>query len=370
MTSTIISSNTKKFALLIGINYVGTSSQLNGCINDANNLKTFLLEKAGYLPQNILMLADDGVNQAPTKQNILNAFNTLVNKAVNEGFTELWLSYSGHGSYVTDTAGDETDGRDEVLCPSDYSTAGFIVDDYIYSNLVCKLPSNSVLFSLMDCCHSGSVYDLPHLYTTSLIVNNTNNKHVAKVVSISGCRDDQTSADAYISGKYAGAMTWSFLNAVTNANYNIKLSTLCDNMRVLLKTSYTQVPQLALSDTSLFNSNLMTSVSTSTTTPTTQPVVTTRDVVFKLTVDYWFNESTWNVWSVNENKYIYPAFKNFTSKYQTVSLTEKLNKGSYKLCIRDSYGDGGVTYDVSSSGIVLASGNMKSGRILEIYFDV
>ena len=34
-----------KKALLIGINYIGTSSALNGCINDVENIKRYLLTK-------------------------------------------------------------------------------------------------------------------------------------------------------------------------------------------------------------------------------------------------------------------------------------------------------------------------------------
>lgn len=366
MTSIINPSN-KKFAVIIGINYVGTSSELNGCINDANHLKTFLVDKCGYLPTNILMLADDGVSTKPTKQNIINSFNTLVSKAVNEQFTELWLSYSGHGSYMTDTNGDENDGRDETLCPSDYSSAGFIIDDFIYENLVCKLPKTATLFSIIDACHSGTVYDLPYLYTQSYITNNTNNKHVANVISISGCRDDQTSADAYITQKYQGAMTWSFLNALANAQYNIKLVDLVNNMRVLLSKDYTQVPLLAVSNTDQYTRSLIGSTTTTITTPTT-PVAKT--INFKLTVDYWFKESSWNVWSNTDNKYVYPTFNVFTAKNQTVSVNRDLLPGTYKLCVKDTYGDGGVTSLVTSGLITLVSGKMTSGKLAEYTFTV
>lgn len=33
----------RKRALLIGINYTGTANALNGCINDVNNVKQFLI---------------------------------------------------------------------------------------------------------------------------------------------------------------------------------------------------------------------------------------------------------------------------------------------------------------------------------------
>jgi hypothetical protein len=353
----IITPTNKKFAVVIGINYHGTSSQLNGCINDANNLRKFLIEKCGYLMENIMMITDDGINIQPTKNNIINSFVTLINKATNEAFTELWFSYSGHGSYLTDMNVDEKDNRDEVICPVDYTTAGMIDDDFIYTNLVAKLPNTVTLFSLSDSCHSGTVFDLPYLYTTSLS-NNNNNSHVANVISISGCRDDQTSADAYISEKYQGAMTWSFLNALSNSNYNITLIDLLEKMRSLL-TSYTQVPQLALSLSNDLNRPFI---------QLSIPTLPTKTVTFNLKVDYWYTESTWNIWSAITGKYIYDKDKTFIYKYQTINSTEILPIGTYKLCIKDSYGDGGVTSKVTCDTVTLVNANMYSGKLAEYTF--
>ena len=59
-----------KYGLLIGINYTGTAYQLNGCINDVNNMKLFLASsKLGYT--NFVMLTDD-TPVKPTRANILN----------------------------------------------------------------------------------------------------------------------------------------------------------------------------------------------------------------------------------------------------------------------------------------------------------
>ena len=363
MISTVINSSNKKFAIIVGINYVGTDSQLNGCINDAIHVKTFLTDKAGYLQENIVLLADDNIHTKPTKQNIINTFTTLINKAVNEGFNELWFSYSGHGSYITDTNGDENDRQDEVICPVDYSTSGMISDDFIYDNLVSKLPQNVTLFSIMDCCHSGTIFDLPCLYTTSYTTNNTNKTHVANVISISGCRDNQTSADAYISGDYEGAMTWSFINALAAANYNIKILDLINNMRILLKNKYTQVPLLGVSNSNLYDITFIGSIST--------PIIpATKPISFKITVDYWFKESSWNIWSVSENKYIFPTFKTFIYKYQSTQDIVDLKVGTYKLCVKDSYGDGGVTSLVKDGLVTLVSSTMSFGKLAEYTFNV
>jgi hypothetical protein len=38
----------RKRALLIGINYIGSSNQLNGCINDVANIKSFLIQRFDF----------------------------------------------------------------------------------------------------------------------------------------------------------------------------------------------------------------------------------------------------------------------------------------------------------------------------------
>ena len=45
-----------KNALLIGINYKNTSDKLNGCINDINNVRNFLISKLEY--NNFIFLTD------------------------------------------------------------------------------------------------------------------------------------------------------------------------------------------------------------------------------------------------------------------------------------------------------------------------
>ncbi|KAF4566227.1 hypothetical protein EYR36_011642 [Pleurotus pulmonarius] len=43
----------------IGINYIGSSNELKGCINDAWRVRDFLVDSHGFKAQDILMLADD-----------------------------------------------------------------------------------------------------------------------------------------------------------------------------------------------------------------------------------------------------------------------------------------------------------------------
>ena len=62
-----------KKSLLIGINYIGQSAQLNGCINDVKNVKELIVSKGFFeSPSQMRVLTDDS-KQAfqPTKGNII-----------------------------------------------------------------------------------------------------------------------------------------------------------------------------------------------------------------------------------------------------------------------------------------------------------
>jgi hypothetical protein len=149
-------------ALLIGINYVGQQGQLSGCHNDVGNIKDYLVERQGFDESNIVVLMDDGSHQSPTYSNIIKAFRQLV--ASTQAGDSCFFHYSGHGGRIADDSGDEEDGYDETLIPVDYQSAGQIRDDLVYSELVGRMPEGSTLTCLMDCCHSGSVLDLPYTF--------------------------------------------------------------------------------------------------------------------------------------------------------------------------------------------------------------
>lgn len=96
----------------------------------------------------------------PTGANILQGFAWLVEGA--KAGDDLFMHYSGHGGSVPDDDGDEADKMDETLVPVDYMEAGQIRDDDIFDWLVKKIPAGCHLTVIMDCCHSGSILDLPY----------------------------------------------------------------------------------------------------------------------------------------------------------------------------------------------------------------
>jgi hypothetical protein len=71
---------------------------------------------------------------------------------------------TGHGTKLRDESGDEDDGYDEALCPLDYNDSGMIVDDDLFTILIEPLQQGVHMVSLMDCCHSGTILDLPYIF--------------------------------------------------------------------------------------------------------------------------------------------------------------------------------------------------------------
>jgi len=233
--------NKKKNALLVGINYIGTPAQLNGCINDVNSIKERITQK-GF--QNISMLTDL-TSEKPTKANILKEFTKLLSNA--QAGDLLFFLYSGHGAYDLDQNGDENTIYDQLIIPCDFNP---IVDDELKQIIQTNLKKNVTLFAMFDSCFSGSVLDLKYQYMDSLNYDNftENEKQLetnGNVFMISGCNDYQTSADAFINNKATGAMTWSLIEALKQ-NDKCSWRELLTLMRDLLKTSqYEQIPQFS-----------------------------------------------------------------------------------------------------------------------------
>lgn len=176
-----------KRAVLIGINYFGQSGELSGCINDCLNMKDYIMDVWGFKEENITVLMDDGSHTRPTKNNILSAYKKIASQSrsgdavfchysgtllliithysLSSNYCCHWNSPTGHGGRVRDDDfGEEADGYDETLIPVDFESAGQIRDDDLSKYLVRAMPEGVLLVSLMDCCHSGSVLDLPYKY--------------------------------------------------------------------------------------------------------------------------------------------------------------------------------------------------------------
>lgn len=264
-----------KRALLVGINYIGTPYRLNGCINDVVNVEAFL-KTLGYTE--FIKYTDDDSTKLPTRNNILIGFLNLL-KDVKAG-DELWFHYSGHGVLQRDINRDEVSGQDSCICPSDFMRTGFITDDIIRANLAVKVPAGVKLVIVLDACHSGTGADLrfkcddnsylkrgvrvprtfnPNDWLINQTISELRNYSLTNgdVFLISGCADTQTSADALIQNKWAGALTFSFL-ALLRLNPNYVWNNFLKDLNCFLKVSgYSQRPVLSCGRTKVINTKVL-----------------------------------------------------------------------------------------------------------------
>lgn len=269
-------------AVLVGINqYPDPKNNLQGCVNDALMMGKLLTENFGFRADDIRLLVDERATTA----NIRERLQWLVQGAAPGSV--LVFHYSGHGSQVRDRNGDELEDQlDEIICPYDLNwDEPFTDDDFAQA---IESVQEGVNFTLiLDCCHSGTgtrvffkepgargrdrsrylapppdvsfrmaagveldpgrpertvnmvgVRDLPtRQFGSALIEQNA--------IVITGCRADQTSADAWIEGDYHGALTYSLVQAITTQNYALSYSHLIETAGNWLEVnSYEQVPQL------------------------------------------------------------------------------------------------------------------------------
>jgi hypothetical protein len=231
MPSAIHITNEKK-ALLVGINYTDTDYRLNGCIQDINNIDN-LISKYNF--NEITKLIDDGTTIRPTRANIMTELTYLLQNANVGDF--LLFAFSGHGSQ-TNINLSETDFLDEGFLAVD----GFIIDNEVNAIISQFLPKDVTLFMLFDCCHSGTIGDLKYNYM-DYSENTLSIDTIGNVIILSGCRDDQSSAEATIDTKIQGAMTSTFIKSLKPGITWRNLVT--DIRESLAKAGFDQIPKLS-----------------------------------------------------------------------------------------------------------------------------
>eukprot|EP00927_Polykrikos_kofoidii_P071218 TRINITY_DN67518_c0_g1_i1.p1 TRINITY_DN67518_c0_g1~~TRINITY_DN67518_c0_g1_i1.p1 ORF type:complete len:563 (-),score=74.67 TRINITY_DN67518_c0_g1_i1:43-1623(-) len=206
----------RKKALLIGCNYPGSSAELGGCINDVGSWHEILTSVYNFNERDVTVFTDDQTDPSkrPTLANIRMGLRWLVAGAV-PGDVLFW-QFSGHGSQQASKSNNESDGLDEVLCPTDYDSAGMLVDDEIFDLVVRPLESGVKLTIILDCCHSGTAVDLPFTWHDENDWEEVGGTiyTAGDVQMFSGCEDAQTSADVSRHGRRGGAMTMAMTDAI------------------------------------------------------------------------------------------------------------------------------------------------------------
>jgi len=271
-------------AFLVGINDyapVGAGGpDLRGCVNDVRDMASTLsgLGIVPAVPASMRIATDARATRAA----ILDGLKWLVTGAKKGDL--LIFHYSGHGSQMVDTSGEEPDSRDETICPHDFASAGMIRDDDLRS-IFRPLPAGVNLDVFLDSCHSGTgtrealalqglaeeeavtyrYVEPPLDWGFFLEANPTlparglmrwarepivGIKQAVEVPTMNhvlwaGCRDNQTSAEAKIGGVYRGVFTYCFCRKLNSAGIAVTRRRLDSLVSSCIKAmGYGQVPQL------------------------------------------------------------------------------------------------------------------------------
>jgi len=259
--------------LLIGINKYATQP-LRGCVNDVRLIADWAMEKRGFGYNDILMLTDDRAKY----HNIAARLDWLC--MGNDPVRGIW--FSGHGAQMATRNNWELDKLSELICLQNFSwddPYSYIKDDLIVSRLR-GIAATTKLFIGSDSCHSGDLSRsaptgpapvASNAFRTSLlerritppecvafrnecaIKGRLKTHRMRDVVDsglscgfISGCKSNQTSADAYIesAGKYYGAMTWYFVQALRSLPaYASMREAVAKTNELLRENDYDQMPQ-------------------------------------------------------------------------------------------------------------------------------
>ena len=145
------------YALIVGVSdYANFGAEIGGDLpgarNDARDFRDVLIAQKGFQPDNIHMVLD----LEATRTRIVTEFKSWLPSVVKPGDLVV-VFFAGHGSQMWDTNGDEEDGLDETICPTDVikgDTRNDIPDDEL-NGMLKGIPTDNIVV-VLDNCHAGS----------------------------------------------------------------------------------------------------------------------------------------------------------------------------------------------------------------------
>jgi len=239
----------KGLALTIGLNsvdpkhYGGWSGELNACEADAEDMADIAKSRKF----DVKTLLTKAATRAKVTAEISKAASTLKAGDI------FMLSYSGHGGQLPDLNSDEPDAQDETWCLYN----GELIDDELYV-LFGKFGEGIRILVFSDSCHSGTVIKLVYYQGTTMArgsgvssqgiryrfmppdvalrtyrnnrtfydpilkkakLKETKAAVKASVLLISGCQDNQLSADGDFNGLFTAQLLQVWNNGTFKSDY-------------------------------------------------------------------------------------------------------------------------------------------------------
>lgn len=229
-------------AIIHGLNYENfPNARLHGCDTDAHRLEKLVSQYVDSVETHTEYNQNTGVR-------IVDRLHHIADWTQKENVETVIISFSGHGVRSQGT---------ESICPSDFRANGTITDKHLHE-ILCKFHEKTTVYLIMDCCHSGDILNLRYRWVidnndcTCIQENECYTKPEALCISLSGCRKEETSADAYNvldEGKFGGALTSCLVEHLESLNEIDELPTVfhlvrCINKKIH-KKEFDQTPVLS-----------------------------------------------------------------------------------------------------------------------------
>ena len=274
----ISASNSRKLALLVGINNYQNVNNLKGAITDVHLQKELLVNRFGFNPRDILIVSDESQIK-PTREGILQAFEEHLIQQAKPGDTVVY-HFSGHGSQVLEEDSPFEDNLNSTFLPNNRSISRTgnqkIVSDITGKTLFLLMSRirTENLTVVLDSCYSGGgkrgnlnirsieggkeyIYsDLEREYQQNLLskleiseseLKQRRKKGIAKGVVIASARKDEIAAEAYLDDFVAGAFTYLMTQYLWQETSNYPVENAIANIsRSIIHTfSSNQIPEFS-----------------------------------------------------------------------------------------------------------------------------
>ena len=220
------------YGVVIGIDDYANFSDLEGAVNDAEDIASALRKRDAH----VIVLK----NAEATRSAVVGAMRSQLAKAVSGDV--VIFSYAGHGVQLEEAlVGDEIDGRDESFALHGFATIGPGAGERLRDNDIAMILQEapvgvSILF-VADSCHSGTMtrapvggvdmgktrfLELGPIYEDPLPPPDRRSFQVGPgelghVVFAAAARDHELTPEILIDGQRRGALSYSIARAIEGA---------------------------------------------------------------------------------------------------------------------------------------------------------
>ena len=280
----ISSSNSRKLALLVGINNYQNFENLKGAITDIHLQKELLVNRFGFNPNDILIVSDESEIK-PTRENILQAFEEHLIGQAKPGDTVVY-HFSGHGSQVFEQDSPFENNLNSTFVPSNRSisltdnkkTVSDITGKTLFL-LMSNIETENITV-ILDSCYSGggkrgnlnirsteggNTYlsnDVEIEYQQKLLsklaiseeeLKQRRKTDIAKGIVIASARKDQIAAEAYLDDFAAGIFTYLMTQYLWQQTSESPVENMIANIsRSIINTfSSNQIPEFLAKNNSI-----------------------------------------------------------------------------------------------------------------------